>query len=390
MISVDQALAQLFDLVTPVAGENIGLAQAAGRVLTQPAVATRDQPPFAAATMDGYAVRQQDATAGNILEIIGESAAGQRYTGNITRDQAVRIFTGAPMPRGADHVVIQEDVTREDDTITLKTGVDSSDNIRLAGADFRAGDCLAPPRLLDAGDLALLASMNIPTVSVARRPVVALIATGDELVMPGEIPGDDQIIASNSFGLAVLAQLAGADVRVLPIARDNETSLTTAFSLAAGADLIVTIGGASVGDYDIVGKVAENLGLQLAFYKIAMRPGKPLMAGKIEDSILLGLPGNPVSSMVCGHIFIQPLLRAMQGLSAQQVPRNTAALAQDLPENGDREHYMRAIVADNTITPFARQDSGLLSVFSDANALLVRPVRDSARKVGDIVEFVAI
>ena len=390
MISVAQALASIFDLVTPLESEAVPLAQAAGRILAAPATATRDQPPFASSAMDGYAVLETDATPGTTLKVIGESAAGHRFEGTVEAGQAVRIFTGAPVPKGANRVIIQEDVTRVHDQITLNNNLDPSTYIRPLGTDFKIGSVLSAPRRLTPNDLALLASMNIPNVTVTRKPVVALMATGDELVMPGDTPGPDQIIASNTFGLMALVETAGAEARILPIARDNTASLETAFALAADADLIVTIGGASVGDHDLVGDVAQNLGLDRAFYKIAMRPGKPLMAGRIGESILIGLPGNPVSSMVCGHIFMLPAICAMLGLAARPAPRQVATLTKGLPKNGPREHYMRARVEGSEITAFERQDSALLSVLSTANALLVRPVDDGPKQEGAQMEYVAI
>ncbi len=390
MIPVDEALAHVFDLADAMPVETVPLAQAAGRVLFGVVAARRGQPPFAASAMDGYALRGTEAKAGASFDVIGEAAAGARYAGTVTPGTAVRIFTGAPVPEGADRVVIQEDVTREGNRITLGDRLDEAAHIRPAGADFAAGAELAGPRLLRPSDLALLAAMNIAEVPVARRPVVALIATGDELVMPGEEPGPDQIVASNSFGLKALVEAAGACARVLPIARDDTASLTAILGLAADADLIVTIGGASVGDHDLVAQAAEAMGLQRAFYKIAMRPGKPLMAGRLSGTPMLGLPGNPVSAMVCGHIFLPPLLRAMLGLGRHPAPRRTAPLARDVAANGPREHYMRARLTEAGIKPFERQDSALLTVLADADALLVRPARDGARSAGETVEYVPI
>jgi molybdopterin molybdotransferase len=236
--------------------------------------------------------------------------------------------------------------------------------------------------------------MNVAEVTVARRPVVALIATGNELVMPGEAPGPDQIIASNSFALAAMAEAAGAEVRMLPIARDSEASLRFTLDLARDADLIVTIGGASVGDHDLVGKVTEGSGLERSFYKIAMRPGKPLMAGRLGSAALLGLPGNPVSSVVCGHIFMIPMLRAMQGLPPEPAPVLRGTLAAPVEANGPRAHYMRARVEHRDgaawLHPFDRQDSALLTVLAEADALLIRPVGDSARDAGVPVNYIPL
>ncbi len=390
MITVTDALAQIFSLVKPLETEVIPLAKAAGRTLAEPAVASRDQPPFASSAMDGYAVQGVEVEDDVMFKVIGESAAGHRFDGEIKAGQAVRIFTGAPVPKGATRVVIQEDVTRNGDLITLGRELDQSDYIRPAGGDFKSGDTLDAPRVLTPSDIALLASMNIASVTVARRPIVALMATGDELVMPGENPGPDQIMASNNFGLAALIEQHGGEARMLPIARDNQASLEAAFGLCEGADLIVTIGGASVGDHDLVGQVAGDLGLDRAFYKIAMRPGKPLMAGTINGVPMIGLPGNPVSSMVCGHIFILPALRVMLRFDAEPRVRQTAILSEDMPANGQREHYMRATVKGDEITPSARQDSALLSVLANANALLIRPVDAPAISKGDRVDYIAL
>lgn len=390
MITFEEALARVFALTPVLETEELALAQAAGRVLRAPVVAERDQPPFASSAMDGYALAG-DAAPGASLRVIGEAPAGRAFAGRIGQGEALRIFTGAPLPEGADRVVIQEDVTREGDVIILHEVPAKGSHIRPRGKDFRTGDRVSAPRRLRAPDLALLAAMNCARVTVSRRPDVAIIATGDELVMPGETPRDDQIIASNAFALQALAEAEGAMARVLPIAKDSEASLRAVFELAAGADIIVTIGGASVGDHDLVGPVSEALGASRAFYKVALRPGKPLMAGRLGASMLLGLPGNPVSSIVCGHLFLRPALRAMQGLGAYPLPSQSARLAIDLPANGPRMHFMRATLGpDHTITPLPDQDSSLLSVLCTADALLIRPVQDPARKAGEAMRYIPL
>ncbi|MDT8328111.1 MAG: molybdopterin molybdotransferase MoeA [Roseovarius sp.] len=387
MITVDEALERLFTLVTPLESEDVPLAEAVGRVLACDVAARRDQPPFAASAMDGYALRDEEAAPGARLEVIGEAAAGHGFDGAVGPGQTVRIFTGAPLPEGASRVIIQEDVTRNGDQITLGDDLDPKPHIRPKGCDFRIGEVMGAPRILRPADIALLASMNCALVPVTRRPVVALISTGDELVMPGETPGMDQIIASNTFGLKALLEGHGAKARILPIARDTILSLETAFGLAAGADLVVTIGGASVGDHDLVGQVAGQMGMDRAFYKVAMRPGKPLMAGRMGGAAMVGLPGNPVSAMVCGQVFLAPMIRAMLGLGAHRSSRLTARLAAPLPPNGPREHYMRARLTPEGLVAETRQDSSLLSVLAEADALLVRPVNDPARAIGDMVDY---
>ena len=390
MITVNEALDAIFDLVTPCGTEEVPLAEAAGRALAAPVTATRLQPPFAASAMDGYALNGVEADPEAMFRVIGESAAGHGFDGRVGPGECVRIFTGAPLPEGTNRVIIQEDVDRKGNLITLARKLDKGPHVRPAGADFKPGDSIPAPRVLSPSDLALAAAMNVPTLTVSRKPVVALLATGDELVMPGEEPGPDQIIASNSFGLKALIEANGGHARMLPIARDNADSLRTALDLAADADLIVTIGGASVGDHDIVGDVAAEMGMDQSFYKVLMRPGKPLMAGRMGDAVMIGLPGNPVSSMVCGHVFLVPALRAMQGLGEAAAPRHHATLSADIGPNGPREHYMRARADNGEITVFDSQDSALLSVLAQANALLVRPVAAPALEAGAQVEYLPI
>jgi len=356
--------------------------------LAEPVRATRAQPPFATSTMDGYAVATADIVKGDTFDVIGEAAAGHRFQGALRHGQAVRIFTGAPIPDGAKRIVIQEDVECIDDSISVKCEPDSPLYIRPNGADFNVGSIIEAPRVLSHSDIALIAAMNATDVVVSRQPVVALIATGDELVMPGETPGPDQIIASNALGLAAMIEAAGGIARILPIARDQIGSLHGAFDLAAGADLIVTIGGASVGDHDLVAKVAEMRGLERSFYKIAMRPGKPLMAGRMDGSPLLGLPGNPVSSIVCARIFMLPMIDAMRGLPPIAARSTKAVLNKPIPANGPREHYMRARLDAGQVTVAARQDSGLLSVLAQANALVIRAPNDPAKALGEMVQVI--
>jgi molybdopterin molybdotransferase len=394
VISVEEALARILGLGRVVSPVTVPLAEAAGRVMLEAATARRDQPPFPASAMDGYALCPGEAGVGTQYAVVGEAGAGHGFDGALGPGQAVRIFTGAPVPRGADRVVIQEDVTAIGGRITLTDACPPNANIRPQGADFKVGAQLAAPRRLSPADIALLAAMNIAKVRVARKPVVAVIATGDELVMPGEAPRPDQIIASNAFALKAMAEDTGAEVRLMPIARDTPDALRTIFGLAQGADLIVTIGGASVGDHDHVGAVAESLAMERAFYKIAMRPGKPLMAGRMGGSVMLGLPGNPVSSIVCGHIFMLPLLRRMLGLPGDRSPMRSAILTDALPANGPRAHYMRARLTPAEalphITPFGAQDSSLLTVLAEADALLVRAPHEGPRAAGDTVPFISL
>ena len=391
MISVSEARVHLLELVSPLGTELVPLAGAAGRVLADDVAARRDQPPFAASAMDGYALKSAEVELHAMFKVIGEAAAGHGFDGTVGAGQAVRIFTGAPIPDGADFVVIQEDVTAKGTLITITDAPGDNPNVRPRGGDFKNGQTISAPRLLTPSDIALLAAMNIAEVPVARKPDIALISTGDELVMPGSTPGPDQIIASNTFGLKAMLEGLGAQVRILPIARDTHSSLRTAFSLAEGADLIVTIGGASVGDHDLVGEVAADLGMERSFYKVAMRPGKPLMAGRLGTSAMAGLPGNPVSAMVCGHIFLTPMVRAMLGLPPLQEVILSAPLAAPLGQNGPREHYMRAtLTEDGQIRAFERQDSALLTVLAEADALLIRPPHDPPREIGETMSYLRL
>ena len=391
MISVSEALERLFALVTPVETETIRLADACGRVLAEDAIAKRTQPPFSASAMDGYAVRASEARAGQSLEVIGESAAGHRWQGTLPSGKTVRIFTGAPVPDSADAILIQENATREGDLITVTEAPDAGAYIRPAGMDFAEGTAMPAPQRLSPRDIALLAAMNIPSVVVHRHPVVALIPTGDELVLPGETPGPDQIVSSNNFGLAAMLAQIGADPRLCPIARDNQDSLIAALDAAKDADFIVTLGGASVGDHDLVADVFGNQGLTLDFYKIAMRPGKPLMAGQLGKAVMLGLPGNPVSAMVCGEIFLRPAVEAAMGLPAKPRGTKTAVLAAPVRENGPREHYMRAIVEeDGSCIVYENQDSSLVTTLSLANALVVRAPKAPEAPAGSTVRYIPL
>ncbi|MFC0202323.1 molybdopterin molybdotransferase MoeA [Paracoccus rhizosphaerae] len=390
MISVEEALAKVLSLAPAPKGEAVPLDQANGRVLLQPAVSRLTQPPFNASAMDGYAMRLVDLPGP--LRIVGTSAAGHPWTGTPTPGTAVRIFTGAPVPPGYDHVELQENTSVKGEFVSVERP-SSGRNIRARGNDFAEGDVVEAGRLLQAADIGLLAAMNLSAVTVARRPRVAVLAGGDELVRPGSPVAEGQIVSSNDLAVAALARDAGAIVDMLPIAQDTEESLRQSFDAARGADLVVTIGGASVGDHDLVAKVAAGLGMERSFYKIAIRPGKPLMAGHINGGALIGLPGNPVSAIVCAILFVQPLIRRMQGTTAHS-PLRRGLLAHDLPAEGPRQHYLRATLEDGdllpVIRPFTDQDSARLSLMAQADALLVRPANDPPRKAGSCADFIPL
>ncbi|MBO0661045.1 molybdopterin molybdotransferase MoeA [Jiella sp. MQZ9-1] len=390
MISVDEAHRRLVEAARPIRRTVcVPLREAAGRVLAEDVLATRTQPGFDASAMDGYALQATDCQAPfQPLMVIGESAAGRGFDGAVGPGEAVRIFTGAPLPQGADAVLIQEDAERRDDGSLLpQEAVTKGQHVRPAGIDFAAGRRLLETGLrLSPGAVALAASGGHPQLRVLDRPKVAVLATGDELVEPGAAIGPSQIIASNGYGVAALVEAAGGTIIDCGIARDREDEIASHLdrALAEGCDCFVTIGGASVGDHDLIGKVFAARKVDIAFLKVAMRPGKPLMAGRIGDMRLVGLPGNPASSMVAATLFLAPLVRRLAGRPDRPLTR-AAILGADVPANGQRTDFMRSLATtrdDGTIvvTPLPRQDSSLLSIYAAANALLMRaPDAQSAR-----------
>jgi len=396
LLPVDDAIARIGSTILPLATEQVAVSDAGGRVLAEPLSARRTHPPFDGSAMDGYAVRLADTDSVPArLTVVGESAAGGSYDQMLAEDQAVRIFTGAPFPAGADTVVIQENTERDGDTVIIKEAPKPSQHIRRAGIDFTEGDeFFKAGRLLSASDVALAAAMNIPELSVFRRPRIAFFATGDELVLPGETPSPNQIVSSNSAGLsALIAELGGVPVD-LGIARDNEASIREVAERASDADILVTVGGASVGDHDLVQPVLTSMGLSVDFWRIAMRPGKPLMFGDFNGTPFLGLPGNPVSALVCGHLFLRAAIAARQGAPATHPPLAPVTLGADLRENDKRRDYLRATIqiADGawTATPLNRQDSSMLSALSRSHCLLVRPPHAPAAQTGDICPAVLL
>jgi molybdopterin molybdotransferase len=347
--------------------------------------------------MDGYAVRGADvSSAPTELSVIGLVPAGHHFAGRVEAGQCVRIFTGAPLPDGADTIVIQEDTDASDNSVTINVATPTGTYVRPTGYDFRDGDELIPAgRSLTARDVGLAASMNHPWISVYRRPRVAILATGDEIVMPGEPIGPEQIVSSNGPGLSALVAACGGLPVLLPIALDNAASLRAAAAGAQGTDLLITTGGASVGDHDLIRDVLGADGLEIDFWRIAMRPGKPLMFGAINGTPVLGLPGNPVSSQVCALLFAVPALRLLQGMSAEYSVLERAALGRDLPANDRRQDYLRSTLTRNedgllVATPFEKQDSSVLSLLAKADCLVIRPPHAPAIAAGhpvDIVRF---
>jgi molybdopterin molybdotransferase len=399
LMSAADALAAVLEGTQPLAEETATLSAAYHRVLARDLAARRTQPPADMSAMDGYAVRAADtATIPARLTVIGEAAAGRPWDRPLAAGQAVRIFTGGVIPPGADAIVIQEDTARDGDTVIVNEAAQPGRHIRRAGIDFREGDVLLPAgRRLSDRNLSLAASMNYPELPVRRRPRVAVLATGDELLMPGSAPGPGQIILSNGFALRALAESEGAETIDLGIAVDTIDSTTAAIRAArdSAADILISTGGASVGDHDLMNRALEAEGVTMAFWKIALRPGKPMMHGRLGAMRVIGLPGNPVSSYVCAFLFMVPLIRAMSGRSDVHHPIEHAILAKDLGANDQRQDYLRARldVRDDGVTqatPVSHQDSSLLANLSVAQGLVIRPPFAPAAPAGSPCSFIRL
>jgi molybdopterin molybdotransferase len=400
LLPVSQAQARLLDSATPIAAhEDVPLHRADGRVLAQDLTARLTQPPFDASAMDGYAVRSADVSAiGAELAVIGTAAAGHGFHGPIGPGQTVRIFTGAPVPEGADAVLMQEDAeVFSDNRIRTTFIVPAGRHVRPRGQDFAEDETVLPAgTVMDFARLTVAAAMNRAVLGVLRKPLVAILATGDELVPPGGAPGPAQIVASNTFGIAALAQAAGAEIIDLGIVTDRVEDIAAAVQRAreAGADVLVTLGGASVGDHDLVQSTLTGCGMVLDFWKIAMRPGKPLMVGSLGAMHVLGLPGNPVSSLVCGLLFLEPLIRKLANLPP--IERLALAVTQtDLAANDHRQDYVRATLSRGEdgglrATSFGKQDSSMMKIFSRADALIVRAPNAPAMTAGSACDVMVL
>ncbi|MBG0507660.1 molybdopterin molybdotransferase MoeA [Agrobacterium sp. MOPV5] len=392
LLPVDEAMRRLLEAAVPVTeSETLPLAECDGRVLSADLTARLTQPPFDASAMDGYALRSADAAEiGSVLTVIGQAAAGHAFTGTVGEGQAVRIFTGAPVPQGADTILIQEDAeVLEGGKIRTAFDVTAGRHIRPRGQDFTEGEAaLTAGRELGFTDLTLAAAMNHAALTVYRRPRIAILATGDELLPPGSAPQPAQIIASNTFGVAALARQAGAEVVDLGIIADDDRLIRAAIgkAVAAKVDVLVTLGGASVGDHDLVQAALKAEGMQLDFWRIAMRPGKPLMVGSIGAMQVLGLPGNPVASLVCGLLFLEPLLRSI----ARRAPLQrtaTARTATPLKANDHRQDYLRARFSTDengllVAEAHAKQDSSMMKILAHSEGLIVRPPNAPAAAAG--------
>jgi molybdopterin molybdotransferase len=399
LISVADALAAILAGAEPMAEEMVALEAAHHRVLARDVAARRTQPPQAMSAMDGYAVRAADAAQVQAkLKVIAEVAAGRPFDRAIGPGEAARIFTGGVIPDGADAVVIQEDTIADGNAITITEAAAPGRNVRPAGVDFSEGDVLlSAGSLLSDRDLSLAASMNYPELPVRRRPKLALLATGDELVMPGQTPGPGQIVYSNGYALRALARAEGADTVDLGVAADTVEATTAGIRRARelGADILVTTGGASVGDHDLVKTSLEAESVKMAFWKIAMRPGKPMMHGRLGTMRVVGVPGNPVSSYVCTMLFVVPLIRALSGRKSVHHVRESALLGRDIGANDQREDYLRARLEEREdgsliATPVTKQDSSLLANLAAAQALLIRAPFAPAAKAGAMIEILRL
>lgn len=404
MLSVAEARSRILAAFSPLGSEIVGLDAALGRVLSAPVTARLTHPARAVSAMDGYAVRSADLLHQNIgdagvsLTVAFEVAAGYPPPRALAAGEAARIFTGAMLPDGADSVVIQENSRADGDGKIHLTDqrFRIGQHVRGAGLDFQTGDLgLASGRCLTARDIGLAAAMNWPWLSVARRPRIAVLSTGDELVNPGESLSAGKIMASNGFTIAAMLRACGADVINLGNAPDDIAQLATMIDTAHGADLLVTIGGASVGDYDLVQRVLQQKGINLDFWKIAMRPGKPVMFGRRDDLRVIGLPGNPTSALVTSLLFVRPAIAAMLGQDTEE-RYDRAKLGCDLPANDLRQDYLRAtlqrddVSGQHIVTPFARQDSSMIRLLARADALVVRPPYAPAAKAGEQVDIIRL
>ncbi len=389
MLEVAAAQARITAALRPLPAETVPLQSALGRVLAADILAVRDQPPAAVSAMDGYAVRAGDTVAGGWLEVVGEVAAGRPVDLEVEPGQAARIFTGGLVPPGADAILIQEDAVAEGGRVRAKEAVTPGLFVRERALDYGAGWVgLRAGQRLDPRHVGLAASLGAAWIEVRRRPRVGLLATGNELVLPGSSPAPHQISSSNSFTLAAMVEAWGGVPVDLGIAADDPAHLAARLAAATGLDLLLTTGGASVGDHDLVRQVAGERGLELDFWKIRMRPGKPLIFGRIGEVALLGLPGNPVSAAVCGIVFLRGALRCLLGLDPT-LPSSSARLAEALPAGGERQEYMRAVRdGQGAIRATGRQDSSMFAALTTADVLLVRPPRDQPREQGAAVTVI--
>jgi molybdopterin molybdotransferase len=396
MISVDEARARILSALQPTSAEMVGLSAGWNRVTAAPVVARLTQPPADVSAMDGYALREVDGSLHASLRVIGAAPAGHPFVGHVGPGQAVRLFTGSVVPQGADSILLQEDATRDGDTLRVNEAVTAGRHIRRAGQDFSAGDTVIPAgRRLTARDIGLAAAANHPWLTVRRPPRIAILATGDEIAMPGDPIPPGGIVSSNSHALAALVRAAGGEPLVLPVAKDEQAAIAAVADQVAGMDMLVTTGGASVGDHDLVIASLQARGMTLDFWQIAMRPGKPLLFGDLGRMPVLGLPGNPVSAMVCAILFLMPALARLSGLPAAPPPVTQAVLGAPVKANDHRADHLRATVAQGAtgrivVTPFPVQDSAMLRRLALADALILRAPHAPALPEGAEVDVIRL
>ena len=396
MISVAEARARILEGLRPTPPETVALGEAWGRVAAEPVVARLTQPPADVSAMDGYALRSADGGAGAVLEVIGSAPAGHPFAGGVGTGEAVRIFTGSVIPDGADAVLLQEDAERDGNSVILREAAVAGRHVRRAGQDFRAGETVIPAgRRLGARDIGLAAAADHPWLTVHRRPHVAILATGDEIAMPGEPIPPGGIVSSNTHALAALVRGAGGHPTILPIARDDTAAIGSVADWVFGAHLLLTTGGASVGEHDLVQAALTERGMVVDFWKIAMRPGKPLMAGRLGATPVIGLPGNPVSALVCAILFALPALSRLGGLPGDPPPTIPARLGAPLRANDHRADFLRARLVRDTdgelvATAFERQDSAMLKLLADSDALILRAPHAPPAEAGSAVEVIRL
>ncbi len=399
MISVEEALSRILSAMPLMPTEVVSLLDAHGRVLAEDVPARLTQPPFDISAMDGYAVRQADVTsAPTVLDQIGEVPAGNAFKGRVEAGETVRIFTGGRMPDGADCVVIQENTDVDGRNITINKNAEPRQNVRDAGTDFSKGEVvLKAGSRLGPRYIGLLAAMNVPSVSVAQKPKVAILSTGDELARPGDPIGENQIVSSNSFGLSAQIKAWGGEPIDLGIAPDDEEELLRRAQAAKRADMLITSGGASVGDHDLIQKVLSKDGLEVNFWKIAMKPGKPLIFGSFDGRPMIGLPGNPVSALVCAQLYLKPALAAMQGNTDAKNANthHSVPCGSDLRPNGPRQDHIRARLSrsddgEAVATPFSQQDSSQLKNLANADCLIVRKPNAGPVAKGERVSIIPL
>lgn len=396
MLSVEEARARILEALKPTTPETVALAEAHGRVLARPVISRRTQPPADVSAMDGYAVRAADAAEGAGLSVIGSSPAGHPFAGRVGAGEAVRIFTGGFMPDGSDSVLLQEDAEQNGAIVLVKETVTRGRWVRRRGLDFAEGEALIPAgRRLTARDVGLAAASNNPWLTVHRRPRIGILATGDEIALPGDPIPEGGIVSSNAHALAALVRASGGEPIVLPIAPDDAGAIAEAAGAARACDMLVTTGGASVGEHDLVQSALGPEGFELGFWKIAMRPGKPLIWGRLGQTPMLGLPGNPVSALVCGIVFLVPALGVLSGLPARGPETLRAVLGAPLKANDRRADYLRATLATDSAgrlvaTAFPTQDSSMMATLARADALILRAPHAGALPTGAEVDVVRL